>query len=877
MDESTTNEPEPREQNGLSPGVFLRDIKEEMKQSYLDYAMSVIIGRALPDARDGLKPVHRRILFAMHELGIMHSKPFKKCARIVGEVLGKFHPHGDTAVYDALVRMAQDFSLRYPLIDGQGNFGSIDGDSAAAMRYTEARLAKIAEEMLQDIDKNTVDFAANFDATMEEPMVLPSKLPNLLINGSAGIAVGMATNIPPHNVTEVCNALLVLLENPDATFEQIMECIKGPDFPTGAQICGRNNLMQAYAHGLGKIRVKAKTSVEETKKGHAIIIEEVPFQVNKATMIEEIAELVKNKIIPGISDIRDESDKDIRVVIDLKKDAAPEIVLNQLYAHSRMQVTFRINLLALVDNQPRVLSIKELLEYFIVHRKQVVVRKTQFELDKAEKKAHVLEGLQKALEHLDAVIALIRKAAAVEDALTGLINSFSLSEIQAKAILDMRLQRLTGMEREKIISELEETRKEIMDLKDILASPQRVISIIKEETEQLKLSYGDERRTEILAVEDEDLDIEDLIEPEEMVVTVTRTGYVKRLGVDTYKQQKRGGKGITGTSTDDEDVVESLFTANTHDVMLFFTSHGQVHWLKVYKIPEASRIAKGKAIVNLLELGDGEKVTAMVPIKEFDEKHFLVMCTQKGVVKKTNLMAFSNQRAGGIRAIILDEHDTLIMVKKTDGHRQLMLATKKGMAVKFHEKDVRASGRNARGVKGITLDQDDDVIGMVIGIDNKTLLTITEHGYGKRTTISEYRLIRRGGSGVKNIICSERNGNVVSIKSATDKDELVVISEQGTVIRVPVKGIPVIGRNTQGVRIMKLDEKDTVVDAAKIVSEEDANKEQSGDFKGEPGSLQDLNVKVVGEDEADEGDESIIEGEPEEEEDVPFENDDEYV
>ncbi len=807
--------------NSEAKRIIPRLIEDEMKSSYLDYAMSVIIGRALPDVRDGLKPVHRRILFAMNEMGMHYNKPFKKSARIVGEVLGKYHPHGDSAVYDALVRMAQSFSLRYPLIDGQGNFGSIDGDNAAAMRYTEARLKKIAQEMLQDIDKETVNFIDNFDGSLKEPTVLPGKLPNLLVNGSSGIAVGMATNVPPHNLKEISDLIIALVDNPELELQDIIGYVKGPDFPTGGIILGNKGIQAAYATGHGKIRLRSKTKTEEKGNKKAIVITEIPYMVNKSMLIEEIAKLVKEKIIEGISDIRDESDKTgIRVVLELKKDANKDIITNQLFKHTRAETTFSINLLALNENKPELMSLKAMALCFIKHRKEVIRRKTEFELRKAKERAHILEGLKIALENIDEAVRIIKGSGSVNEAKSRLAERFGLTEKQSQAILDMKLQKLTSLETEKIIKEHAELLEKIKSLQEILASDEKIKSIIKDEAAELKDSYGDERKTEIVEWdEDYSFDMEDLIKPEEVVVTITKAGYIKRTPLDLYKTQKRGGKGIIAATTKEEDIVEHLFVANTHDYILLFTDNGKVYWLKVYRIPEAGRYASGKAIVNLLEIEKERKITAFIKVKEFDDKHYLFMATEKGIVKKTGLKAFSRPRVTGIKAIGLAENDKLINVVMTDGDKQLLLATENGSAVKFHESCVRPMGRPASGVRGIKLRQNDKVIGMVIASDNKTLFTITENGYGKRTKISDYRRINRGGYGVRNIICSERNGKVVGIKSVTEDDQLMLISKNGIIIRIPAEGISVIGRNTQGVRVMRLSQGDKVVSIAKVILE----------------------------------------------------------
>ena len=795
-------------------------VENEIKRSYLDYSMSVIVGRALPDARDGLKPVHRRILYAMNDLGMLSNKPFKKSARIVGEVIGKYHPHGDVAVYDTMVRMAQDFSLRYPLISGQGNFGSVDGDSAAAMRYTEARLSKISEEVLEDIDKETVDFQPNFDGELKEPIVLPCKIPNLVVNGSSGIAVGMATNIPPHNMREVIDGTIELIDHPETSPEQMMRFIRGPDFPTGGTICGTAGIREAFTTGKGKIKVRAKTEVETVKNRTAIIVNEIPYQVNKSMLIEEIADLVRDKKITGIHDIRDESDKDgMRIVIELKNDATPEIVLNQLFKHTRMESTFGIIFLALVNNQPKLLNLKELLVCFIDHRRQVVRRRTAFELKKAEERAHILEGLIIALDDIDNVVQKIKKSKDVETARNVLISDYSLSEPQAKAILDMRLQKLASLERDKIKEEHRELLKTITELKEILSSEQRILDVIKKELLEIKEKYADGRRTDIGNAADEDMPAEELIEEEDVVVTITHAGYIKRIPVDTYRSQGRGGKGIIAASTNDDDIVEQLFIASTRSDVLCFTNMGQVHWLKVHEIPLGSRQAKGKAIINLIGLRQGEQVKAFIPVREFDDQHYVLFCTKQGTVKKTSLEQFSRPRKGGIIAISFNEGDELVDVVMTDGNMNVIMATADGMAVRCSEQDMRPMGRNATGVRGITLRDKDEVIGMVMAEDDKTLLTVTENGYGKRTLVSEYRFIKRGGVGVKDIECSERNGKAVAIRSVTDDDEIMLISQQGIIIRTAVKEISVIGRATQGVRVMKLEQGDKLVDIAKIISE----------------------------------------------------------
>ncbi len=827
--------------------IISREIEKEMKSSYLDYSMSVIVGRALPDVRDGLKPVHRRILYAMNEMGMFFNKPYKKSARIVGECLGKYHPHGDTAVYDSMVRMVQPFSLRYPLINGQGNFGSIDGDSAAAMRYTEARLQKIAGEMLQDIDKDTVKFVDNFDGSLKEPSVLPAKIPNLLINGSSGIAVGMATNIPPQNLSEVGNAVIATIDNPDISTGGLMEYIKGPDFPTGGIICGTNGIRCAYENGRGKVIVRGRADTEEKGKRERIIITEIPYMVNKSMLIEEIAALVRDKRVTGISDLRDESDREgMRIVIELKMGANAEIVLNQLYKYSRMQTTFGIIMLSLVDNKPVVLSLKSMIQEFIKHRQVVIRRRTEFDLKKAEARAHILEGLITALDHIDKVIAKIKASKNVEEAKAVLMKDYSLSAEQSKAILEMKLQKLASLEQQKIKDEHGELNIIIQKLKSILASEQEIFNIIKQETQEIIDSYGDERRTTInLDFEDEDIDIEDLIKPEDMVVTITHAGYVKRLTIDTYREQRRGGRGIIATSKKEEDFVEEVFIANTHDYILFFTNLGKVKWLKVYRIPEAGRLAKGTPLVNMVELSEGEKVNAFVRVKEF-KSSFVVMCTRKGKIKKTAIKEFSRPRKGGIQAIDLREGDELINTILTDGNQQILMATKLGSAVKFNESDVRQMGRTAMGVRGISLRKGDEVVDMVKAADDMTILTVTENGFGKRTRVSDYRLIKRGGLGVRNIITNSRNGNVVVVKAVTDDTGLLFMSKDGIAIRTKASGISIIGRNTMGVKLMNLASGDKLVAAAKIVNGEEVVDEDSSDEKKNPEGNKDIESVETG-------------------------------
>jgi DNA gyrase subunit A len=791
-------------------------IEEEMKGSYLDYAMSVIIGRALPEVRDGLKPVQRRILYAMFREGLLPGRKFSKCAGVVGEVLKKYHPHGDTAVYDALVRLAQDFNMRYPLIDGQGNFGSVDGDPPAAYRYTEARLAAIAEELLADIDKETVDFIPNFDETTEEPVVLPSRVPNLIINGSSGIAVGMATNIPPHNLGEIIDGLVMLLENPEAGIKDLMTVIAGPDFPTGGIIHGTEGIIQAYNEGRGLIKVRAKARIEREHRGDEnIIITELPYQVNKARLIEKIAELVREKKIIGISELRDESDRDgIRVVLELKRGEIAEVMLNNLYKHTQMESTFGIIMLTLVNGQPRVLGLKRVLNYFLQHRREVILRRTRFELRKSEERLHILEGLKIALDHLDEIIALIRKSRTPEEARTALMKTYPLSEIQAQAILDMKLQRLTGLEREKIVKEFADTLKEIERLKAILGSEALVSNIVKEELSEIKKKYADERRTEI-ASETKEITIEDLIMDEEMVITVSHQGYIKRNPLSTYRSQRRGGKGLIGMETKEEDFVEQLFIGATHDYMLFFSNLGRLYWLKAFQIPEAGRATRGKPLVNLLSLSEGERITTALPVRQFKEG-FLVMFTEKGIVKKTALEDYSNPRGKGIIAITLDEGDELIAVRKTDGKSDLIIGTRNGLSIRFNEEDVRDTGRTSMGVKGIKLIKGDEVVSALVAEEKTAILTVTEKGLGKRSKIEDYPVQHRGGKGVISIKIAERGGKAVGLMQVRDEDEVVMITSSGKIIRTLAKDISLHGRNTQGVRLMDVGE-DKVVSIAKVV------------------------------------------------------------
>lgn len=791
------------------------NIEDEMKNSYIDYAMSVIVMRALPDVRDGMKPVHRRILYAMHEAGMASNKPYKKSARIVGEVLGKYHPHGDISVYDAIVRLAQDFSSRYMLADGHGNFGSVDGDSAAAMRYTEVRMSKIAETMLQDIEKETVDFVPNYDESMKEPSVLPAKLPNLLVNGSSGIAVGMATNIPPHNLCEVIDGVLMMIDNPEVTVPELMMAIKGPDFPTGGLILGEEGIYSAYTTGRGIVKMRAQTRTETMSNGKPrIIVTELPYQVNKARLVEKIAELVRDKSIEGITDLRDESDRNgMRVVIELRRDANADVILNQLYKHTQLQESFGIIMLALVDGKPQVLNLREVLHYYIKHQQDVMTRRTQYELRKAKDRAHILEGLTIALDHLDAVIKMIRESRTADIARAALMTTLDLSEKQAQAILDLRLQRLTGLEREKIEEEYQEILKTIEWLESVLADEVKLFNIIKEELLEIKRKFGDGRRTRI--TEDiSKLNMEDLIAEEDVVITLTHNNYIKRMPLDTYRNQKRGGRGVTGMGTKEEDFVENMLITTTHHTILFFTNRGRVYHLKGYDIAESSRIAKGTAIINLLTLEVNEKITAVIPINKFAEGKFLFMATRKGIVKKTDLLEFDTARKGGLIALTLDDDDELIGVKLTDGNRHVILGTRDGMAIAFAEEDVRAMGRNAHGVRGIRLREEDEVVGMDNLKKNGEVLSVTEAGYGKRTPTSEYRLQARGGKGLINFKVTDKTGVVVGLKVVRPEQELMLITTEGIVIRTNVDEISVISRNTQGVMLMRTDSHDRVASMA---------------------------------------------------------------
>ncbi|MFX4262948.1 DNA gyrase subunit A [Pelotomaculum propionicicum] len=797
------------------------DINEEMKHSYLDYAMSVIVARALPDVRDGLKPVHRRILYAMHSLGLSSDKPHRKSAYIVGEVLAKYHPHGDTSVYDALVRLAQDFACRYPLVDGHGNFGSVDGDSAAAMRYTEARMAKITAEMLVDIEKETVDFIPNYDDKNEEPTVLPARIPNLLINGSAGIAVGMATNIPPHNLAEVIDGVIMLIDKPEAEVQEIMTVIKGPDFPTGGKIMGREGIWNAYRTGRGTIRVRAQTMIEKTDSGrNCIIVNEIPYQVNKARLIEKIAELVKDKKIDGISDLRDESDRrGMRIMIELKRDANPQVILNQLYKHTQLQDSFGVNMLALVNGQPRVLNLKQILFYYLEHQKDVIVRRTRFDLRKAEERAHIVEGLRIAIAYLDEVIKIIRSSQTTDLAKKALCEKFGLTERQAEAIVEMRLKQLTGLEREKLEQEYKELLSKIAYLRSILESEKKVLDIIKKELLVIKKKFADPRRS-FISDEEVALGTEDLIPEEDVVITITNQGYTKRIPLDTYRNQRRGGRGVMAMGTKTEDFVRHLFVTTTHHFFLFFTNQGKVFRLKVHEIPEAGRQAKGTAIVNLLYIGGDEKITAVIPVKEFDSEQYLFMATRHGLVKKTSLDQYDTSRRDGIIAISLNEEDQLVDVKLTSGEEQIVLATKRGQAIRFPEEQVRPMGRNTRGVRGISLAANDEVVGMETVRPDAYLLTVTANGFGKRTLLTEYRAQTRAGKGVINIKVNKRNGLVVAVQVVKSDEEVMMVSAEGIAIRFSAEDISKIGRATQGVTLMKLDQGDTVVAVASVLTDD---------------------------------------------------------
>jgi DNA gyrase subunit A len=809
--------------------ILPRPIEEEMKQSFINYSMSVIVSRALPDARDGLKPVHRRILFAMNELGLVPGRPYKKSATVVGDVLGKYHPHGDTSVYDALVRMVQEFSLRYPLVDGQGNFGSVDGDPAAAYRYTEARLTRVAVAMLEDIDKDTVDFQPNFDDRLREPTVLPSKIPNLLVNGSSGIAVGMATNIPPHNLREVAKAIEHLVEHPEAPLEELLKHIKGPDFPTGGYIYGTQGLREAYATGRGKVIMRARAVVEEKPSTgrSAIIVTELPYQVNKATLHKDIATLVNDKKLEGISDVRDESDRDgMRLVIELKRDASPSVVLNQLYKHTAMQTTFGVINLALVKGQPKVMPLKELLEHFVAHRHEIIIRRTKFDLKAAEEREHILEGLKIAVDNIDEVIKIIRGSADTETADAALRKRFGLSERQSEAILNMRLAKLTGLEIDKLEAELKEVRATISELKSILKSKEKRMGILRSEMAEVAKDYGDERRTEIIPDQDE-FSVEDLIAEEDMVITISHSGYIKRIAMSTYRKQRRGGRGLTGATAKEDDWIEHLFIASTHDYVMFFSDKGQVYWLKVHEIPQGGRAARGKPVVQCIAIRPEERITALVPVREFIDSKWLMFATRNGTVKKTVLSAYGNVRANGINAINIEEGDELIDVQITDGNNDIVLATRGGMSIRFHESDVREMGRATTGVKGIELDSGDALIGMVVIRRDSTLLVVSEKGFGKRSELADYRVQRRGGKGIITFTNTAKTGACVALKEVIPDDELMMITRKGIIIRVPVDGIRVIGRNTQGVHVMNLDEGDVLVDVARVVKEDEGGAEEA--------------------------------------------------
>ena len=797
-------------------------IEDEMRQSYVDYAMSVIVGRALPDVRDGLKPVHRRVLFAMHDMGNYWNNAYRKSARVVGDVIGKYHPHGDAAAYDAIVRLAQDFSMRYCLVDGQGNFGSIDGDPPAAMRYTEIRMARIAHELLADIDKETVDFLPNYDDSMEEPSVLPSRLPNLLINGASGIAVGMATNIPPHNLNEVIDGLIALVERPGLTIDELIEYIPGPDFPTGGFIHGREGISQGYKTGRGSVQMRARVFTETVKRTgkEQIIVSEIPYMVNKTRLLEQIANLVNDKKIEGIADLRDESDRDgMRIVIEPKRDAMPQIIINALYKHTSLQESFGVNMLAIIDGRPKLLNLKEILEAFLEHRRETVTRRTAYDLRKAEERLHILEGLKIALDNLDAVITLIRESRDPRTAREGLMTNFGLSEAQAQAILEMRLQRLTGLERDKIIEEHRAVEANIAELRAILADEKKIYAIIVEELREVKEAFGDGRRTAIVDKADE-ISIEDLIVEEDMVVTVSHEGYIKRNPITLYRAQNRGGKGKVGTTTKDEDFVEYLFVASTHSHILFFTTIGKVYRIKVHELPQASRSAKGRPVVNLLQLQDGEKVSAFLPVREFQEGRYIIFATQNGLVKKTDLMAYSSPRATGIRAIALEEDDSLIEVRLTDGDQDILLSTMDGQSIRFKEEQVRPTGRDTMGVIGIRLERDDAVVNMEVLHPGASILTVADKGMGKRTGIDEYRTQGRGGRGLITMKTTERTGRVVGVQQVTDEDQLMLITDGGKIIRLRIDDLRIIGRNTQGVRLIDLDNGERVVSLARLAEDD---------------------------------------------------------
>ncbi|MEO8226942.1 MAG: DNA gyrase subunit A [Gemmatimonadota bacterium] len=807
--------------------ILPRLIEEEMQQSFINYSMSVIVSRALPDVRDGLKPVHRRILYAMNELGLVPGRGYKKSATVVGDVLGKYHPHGDSSVYDAMVRMVQEFSLRYPLVDGQGNFGSVDGDPAAAYRYTEARLTRVSVAMLEDIDKNTVDFQSNYDDRLQEPTVLPSKIPNLLVNGSSGIAVGMATNIPPHNLREVAKAIDLLVDNPDATIDDLRKVIKGPDFPTGGYIYGRQGIKDAYTTGRGRVIMRARAQIEEKESSgkSQIVITEIPYQVNKENLVKAIFELASEKKIEGISGVNDESDKDgMRIVVQLKRDAIPAVVLNLLYKHTSMQSTFGVIMLALANGAPKIMNLKELLERFIAHRHEIIVRRTQFDLDAALAREHILEGLKIAVDNIDEVIKIIRGSEDTPQADARLRKRFGLSEKQTDAILNMRLAKLTGLEIEKLEAELAEVRSTIKELKSILASKPKRAGILKDEMAEMAGKFGDERRTEIISDQGE-FTVEDLIAEEDMVITISHTGYIKRIAVSAYKKQRRGGRGLTGTDLKADDWVEHLFIASTHDYLMFFTNRGQVYWLKVHEIPQASRASRGKPVINCISIRTNETIAALVPVREFTDDKCLLFATRNGTVKKTMLSQYGNVRVAGINAINIDREDELIDVQVCDSNCDIILATRQGMSIRFHQGDVRDMGRATTGVKGIELDEGDRVIGMVVARRDSTLLCVSEKGYGKRSELAEYRVQRRGGKGIITFKVTDKTGQCVALKEVIPDDELMMITRHGVIIRVPVDGIRVIGRNTQGVRVMNLDDGDTLVDVARVVKEDETGQE----------------------------------------------------
>jgi DNA gyrase subunit A len=807
--------------------ILPRLIEEEMQQSFINYSMSVIVSRALPDVRDGLKPVHRRILYAMNELGLVPGRAYKKSATVVGDVLGKYHPHGDGSVYDALVRMVQEFSLRYPLVDGQGNFGSVDGDPAAAYRYTEARLTRVAMAMLEDIDRNTVDFQANFDDRLQEPTVLPAKIPNLLVNGSSGIAVGMATNIPPHNLREVVKAIQLLVDNPEATIGELRKAIKGPDFPTGAYIYGREGIKEAYETGRGRVVMRARAQIEEreTSNRSQIVVTEIPYQVNKENLVKAIAELAAEKKIEGITGINDESDKDgMRIVIELKRDVIPNVVLNQLYKHTQMQTTFGVIMLALTNGAPKIMNLKELLQHFIEHRHTVIVRRTQFDLDAAQAREHILDGLKIAVDNIDEVIKIIRNSEDTAQADARLRKRFGFSEKQSDAILNMRLAKLTGLEIEKLDAELKDVRATIKELKGILASKPKRMAILKEEMEEISGTFGDDRRTEIVADQGE-FTVEDLIAEEDMVITISHSGYIKRIPITTYKRQRRGGRGLNGADLKADDWVEHLFIASTHDYLMFFSNKGQVYWLKVHEIPQAGRAARGKPVINCIAIRPDEQIAALVPVREFTDDKSLIFATRQGTVKKTVLSAYGNVRATGICGINIDKTDELIDVQVCDANSDIILATKDGMSIRFHQGDVRDMGRATTGVKGVELEKGDEVIGMVVVRRDATLLVVSEKGYGKRSELSDYRVQKRGGKGIITLKKTDKTGSIVALKEVIPDDELMMITRHGVIIRLPVDGIRVIGRNTQGVKVMNLDSGDAVVDVARVVKEDEGGAE----------------------------------------------------